>query len=99
MSEPVLVAMSGGVDSSVAAALLLDRDGVSASAGSSCASGALEPSHVLAAMGLPVALARSPVRLTVGWPTTEAEVDAAIAVITAAVERLSGRVAARTQGG
>jgi cysteine desulfurase len=71
--------------------LLLDRDGVCASAGSSCASGALEPSHVLAAMGLPVDLARSSVRLTLGWPTTEAEVDEAVAVITAGVERLSGR--------
>ena len=80
--------------------LILDRDGVCASAGSSCASGALEPSHVLSAMGLPVDLARSSVRLTVGWPTTEAEVDEAVAVITAGVERLAGRLAARTpQGG
>jgi cysteine desulfurase len=71
--------------------LLLDRDGVCASAGSSCASGALEPSHVLAAMGLPVDLARSSVRLTLGWPTTETEVDEAIGVITAGVERLAGR--------
>jgi cysteine desulfurase len=71
--------------------LLLDRDGVCASAGSSCASGALEPSHVLAAMGLPADLARSSVRLTVGWPTTEAEVDEAVAVITAGVGRLAGR--------
>jgi cysteine desulfurase len=75
--------------------LLLDRDGVCASAGSSCASGALEPSHVLAAMGLPVELARSSVRLTLGWPTTETEVDEAIAVITAGVERLGGRAPAR----
>ncbi|MDQ1565614.1 MAG: cysteine desulfurase [Actinomycetota bacterium] len=80
--------------------LLLDRDGVCASAGSSCASGALEPSHVLSAMGLPLDLARSSVRLTVGWPTTEAEVDEAVAVIIAGVERLGRRVAARTpQGG
>ena len=80
--------------------LLLDRDGVCASAGSSCASGALEPSHVLSAMGLPDDLARSSVRLTVGWPTTEAEVDEAIAVITAGVERLAGRLATRIpQGG
>jgi cysteine desulfurase len=71
--------------------LLLDRDDVCASAGSSCASGALEPSHVLAAMGLPVDLARSSVRLTVGWPTTEADVDEAVGVITAGVERLAGR--------
>ena len=75
--------------------LLLDRDGVCASAGSSCASGALEPSHVLAAMGLPAELARSSVRLTVGWPTTEAEIDEAVGVITAGVVRLSGRGAGR----
>jgi cysteine desulfurase len=75
--------------------LLLDRDGVCASAGSSCASGALEPSHVLAAMGLPVELARSSVRLTLGWPTTGAEVDEAVAVITAGVDRLAGRAARR----
>jgi len=75
--------------------LLLDRDGVCASAGSSCASGALEPSHVLSAMGLPVDLARSSVRLTLGWPTTEAEVDEAMGVITAGVARLAGRVPAR----
>ena len=43
-------------------------------------------------MGLPVELARSSVRLTVGWPTTEADVDEAVAVITAGVERLAGRV-------
>ncbi|MDQ1502521.1 MAG: cysteine desulfurase [Actinomycetota bacterium] len=80
--------------------LLLDRDGVCASAGSSCASGALEPSHVLSAMGLPLDLARSSVRLTVGWPTTGAEVDEAVAVIIAGVERLTRRVAARIpQGG
>jgi cysteine desulfurase len=71
--------------------LLLDRDGVCASAGSSCASGALEPSHVLAAMGLPADVARSSVRLTVGWPTTEADIDEAVGVITAGVERLAGR--------
>jgi cysteine desulfurase len=71
--------------------LLLDRDGVCASAGSSCASGAMEPSHVLSAMGLPADLARSSVRLTVGWPSTEPEVDEAVGVITAGVERLAGR--------
>jgi cysteine desulfurase len=76
--------------------LLLDRDGVCASAGSSCASGALEPSHVLAAMGLPVDQARASVRLTVGWPTSEAEIDEAVAVITAgAGHLLAGRVPQR----
>jgi cysteine desulfurase len=76
--------------------LLLDRDGVCASAGSSCASGAMEPSHVLSAMGLPPELVRSSVRFTLGWPSTEAEVDEAVGVVTAGVERLAGRrVAAR----
>ena len=51
----------------------------------------MEPSHVLAAMGLPVDLARSSIRLTLGWPTTEAEVDEAVATITAGVDRLAGR--------
>ena len=60
----------------------------------------MEPSHVLSAMGLPLDLARSSVRLTVGWPTTEAEVDEAVAVIIAGVERLAGRrVAGRSGAG
>jgi cysteine sulfinate desulfinase/cysteine desulfurase-like protein len=46
-------------------------------------------------MGLPVDLARSSVRLTLGWPTTEAEVDEAVGVIAAGVERLARRVTAR----
>lgn len=68
--------------------LLLDREGICASAGSSCASGALDPSHVLAAMTIPRDLARASLRLTVGWTTTDAEIDEALAVIPAAVERL-----------
>jgi cysteine desulfurase len=76
--------------------LLLDREGVCAAAGSSCASGALDPSHVLAAMGIPRDLARASVRLTLGWPSTEADVDEALAVTAGAVERLRLRpVAAR----
>jgi cysteine desulfurase len=56
----------------------------------------MEPSHVLSAMGLPPELARSSVRFTLGWPSTEAEVDEAVGVVTAGVERLAGRrVAAR----
>jgi cysteine desulfurase len=76
-----------GVESE-ALLLLLDREGVCAAAGSSCASGALEPSHVLAAMGVPRELARGSVRLTLGWPSTGDDVDEALAVIAGAVERL-----------
>jgi cysteine desulfurase len=75
--------------------LLLDREGVCAAAGSSCASGALDPSHVLAAMGLSRELARASVRLTLGWSSTEDDVEEALAVIPAAVERLRPLAAPR----
>ena len=58
---------------------------VCASAGAACASGALEPSHVLLAMGVPPAEARSAVRFTLGHTTTEADVERALAVVPAAV--------------
>ena len=67
--------------------VLLDDAGVDASSGASCASGALEPSHVLAAMGLG-GLARSGLRLSLGWTTTAAEVDRALEVGPEAVARL-----------
>jgi len=51
----------------------LDREGVCAAAGSSCQSGATEPSHVLAAMGVPANDALSSIRLTLGWSSTEAD--------------------------
>jgi cysteine desulfurase len=68
--------------------LLLDRDGVCASAGSSCASGALEPSHVLSAMGVPRARALGALRLSLGATSTDADVDLALAAVPPAVERL-----------
>ncbi len=76
-----------GVESE-AALVLLDDAGVCASAGSSCASGAIEPSHVLAAMGVPRAEARSALRFSVGRTTTDEEVDAAAAAVVAAAQRL-----------
>ncbi|MDQ3947262.1 MAG: aminotransferase class V-fold PLP-dependent enzyme, partial [Actinomycetota bacterium] len=75
--------------------LLLDREGLCAAVGSSCASGAMDPSHVLAAMGIPRDRARASLRLTLGWCSTEAEVDEALAVIPAAVERLHPRAVPR----
>ncbi len=67
---------------------LLDDAGIEASAASSCASGALDPSHVLAAMGVDRRLARGSLRLSLGWSTVEADVEAAIVAVPAAVNRL-----------
>ena len=68
--------------------VLLDGAGVCASAGSACTSGAVEPSHVLTAMGVPPERAMGALRLSLGVTTTEADVDLALAVIPPAVERL-----------
>jgi cysteine desulfurase len=67
---------------------LLEQEGIAASAGSSCASGAQEPSHVLAAMGIDREVARGSLRLSLGHGSTDAEVDHALAVVPAAVDRL-----------
>src|ERR1700736_3480609 len=68
--------------------IALDLKGLSVSGGSACQSGATEPSHVLTAMGLTPARARASIRLSLSRLTTEAELDAALAIIPAAVSRL-----------
>ena len=67
---------------------LLDQEGVCASAASSCASGAAEPSDVLAALGVPAALSGGSLRLSLGWTTTDADVARALEVVPDAVARL-----------
>ncbi len=69
----------------------LDQRGICAAAGSSCASGATEPSHVLAAMGLSRTDALSSIRLTLGATSTPHDVEMAIAIIPQVVETLRGR--------
>ena len=66
---------------------LLDAAGFSVSTGSACQAGVPEASHVLLAMGLSEPDARGALRITVGHETTEAEVDAFLAALPAAVER------------
>ena len=61
--------------------IALDQAGVCAAAGSSCSSGAAEPSHVLAGMGLPRADALASIRLSLGFASTEEDVDHALEVI------------------
>lgn len=67
---------------------LLDEEAVCASAASACASGAMEPSHVLAAMGVPAVRSLGALRLTLGHTTTDADVDRGVHVIIEAVQRL-----------
>jgi cysteine desulfurase len=73
---------------SEAVLFLLDEAGICASAASSCSSGAQQASHVLAAMGVVADLQRGSLRLSLGPATTDAEVDAALAAVPAAVHRL-----------
>lgn len=68
--------------------LRLDQSGVAASAGSACQSGASEVSHVLEAMGRTPQEARESVRFTLGWTTTEAEIEAAAAIVIDLAEEL-----------
>jgi cysteine desulfurase len=79
-----------GVESE-ALLVLLDDDAVAASAGSACASGAMEPSHVLLAMGYTGQQAMSALRLTLGHSSTAADIARAIEVVPAAVSRLRDR--------
>lgn len=66
----------------------LDLQGVACSTGAACSSGAVEPSHVLLAMGLSPEDARSSIRLSLGRTTTPGEIDYLIAMLPAMVERL-----------
>ena len=71
--------------------MALDLAGVMVSSGSACSSGKVAPSHVLAAMGVPGELARCALRVSLGWNSQQADVDAAIASLT----KLRARVRAR----
>jgi cysteine desulfurase len=79
-----------GVESE-ALLVLLDEAGVCASAGSACASGAIQPSHVLRAMGLTVTEAVSSVRFSLGATSTEVDVDLALKIVPDAVAQLRAR--------
>jgi len=57
------------------AVIAFDLNGIAVSSGAACSSGKVQPSAVLAAMGVELALARGAVRVSLGWTTTEADVD------------------------
>jgi cysteine desulfurase len=55
--------------------IALDLEGVAISSGSACSSGKVAPSHVLGAMGVPPALAKCAIRITLGWDSRESDLD------------------------
>jgi cysteine desulfurase len=68
--------------------IALDLKGLAVSSGAACSSGAIEPSHVLLAMGLPHQRARASIRISLGKQTTQDDIDFAIKVIPETVARL-----------
>ena len=68
--------------------MMLIMYGIAASSGSACASGSLDPSHVLLAIGLPHEIAHGSLRLSISEDTTDAEIDKVIEVLPEIVQRL-----------
>jgi cysteine desulfurase len=66
----------------------LDLAGVAVSSGSACSTGAVEPSHVLIAMGVPRELALGTIRFSLGRETSEADIDRAVEVVPGVVEKV-----------
>ena len=66
----------------------LDQQGVMAASGSACSSGAVDPSHVLLAMGMPCDRALSSVRFSLGYASTDADIDVALLVVPEVVAKL-----------
>lgn len=67
--------------------LLLDGEGIACSSGSACASGAIDPSHVLTAIGVPKNLAIGSLRFSLGRSSTDADIDAVLDVLPKVVEQ------------
>lgn len=68
--------------------IALDLKGLAVSTGAACSSGAIEPSHVLTAMGLPPGRARASIRFSVGKHNSEDDIDFALSVIPTTIARL-----------
>ena len=68
--------------------IALDLKGLACSTGAACSSGAVEPSHVLTAIGLPAEEARASLRFSLGRQTTQADIDFALQVVPTAVAQL-----------
>ena len=72
--------------------LNMDMEGICVSSGSACTSGAIEPSHVLLAIGLDRETASAAVRFSIGKDNTEEEIDYTVEKLTSVVDRMRNRV-------
>jgi cysteine desulfurase len=79
--------------------LSMDLAGIEASTGSACASGSLEPSHVLLAMGLGPELAHGSIRFSLGWQSSEEEIDYIIETVPPIIEKLRSMSTINSLGG
>ena len=70
--------------------IMLDQVGICASSGSACTSGAIDPSHVLRAIGLSDEMAHESLRLTLSYENTKEEIDTVVGELKRIVERLRG---------
>lgn len=70
--------------------IMLDQTGICASSGSACTSGAIDPSHVLRAIGLSDEMAHESLRLTLSYENTKEEIDTVVGELKRIVERLRG---------
>jgi cysteine desulfurase len=101
-SDAVVFGREGGVDrlpntslfalagiKAETAVIAFDLEGVAVSSGAACSSGKVQPSHVLAAMGVSPTLLRGAVRASLGWSTTEADVEKFLSAWTKLASALS----------
>ncbi|MCX5657621.1 MAG: aminotransferase class V-fold PLP-dependent enzyme, partial [Candidatus Omnitrophica bacterium] len=86
-SLPGTLNVSFGGAEGEAILLYLNMEGVAVSTGSACASGSLDPSHVLLATGIPSEQVHGSIRMSMGRETTEKEVDYVIEKLTQVIER------------
>lgn len=73
LPQTLCVALAG--TSAETLVIALDLAGISVSSGSACSSGKVGPSHVLAAMEVPSAIAQAAIRISLGWESTESDID------------------------
>jgi cysteine desulfurase len=76
------------------AVIAFDLEGVAVSSGAACSSGKVQPSHVLAAMGVSGPMQRGAVRVSLGWNSTEADVE----MFLAAWRKLASALSKERQG-